>query len=124
MTLQDETELQTRNDFSQKLKENKKMLVLKFGAEWCGPCKQIDPIVCAFMESSPENMDCYMFDVDDCFDLYAYMKSKKITQAIPTLLAYKSGNTTIAPDFIVVGSDTTKVQSFFRDVQECYKSLM
>lgn len=38
------TEL-SKEDFGRALLENPGALVIKFGAEWCGPCKRIEPLV-------------------------------------------------------------------------------
>lgn len=111
-----ETTIETRDEFKAMLSDNDGFIVLKFGAEWCPPCKQIDPLVESYMRKSPQNIKCMMLDVDECFDLYAYLKSKKIAKAIPTLIAYKKGNTSIAPDFIVVGADDEQIHAFFKSV--------
>ena len=34
-----------RKDFMELLKTNKGLIFLKFGAEWCAPCKIIDPYI-------------------------------------------------------------------------------
>lgn len=110
--LPDDT-ITTRNDFASALQTNDNLLVLKFGAEWCGPCKTIAPLVNQCIEKLDKRIQVAFIDVDEAFDVYAYLKSKKVVAAIPTLLAYKAGSTGLAPDLIVVGADTTSVEHFF-----------
>jgi len=112
MTLSDIT-FESRNDLLNYLQSNKHTLVLKFGAEWCTPCKIIAPLVDECIESTSESIKCVILDIDDCFDLYAFLKSKKIVTSIPTIVAYKSGNTSYVPDDVVIGTDPENIQMFF-----------
>ena len=43
-----------------------------------------------------------------------------MVKGVPTLLAYKKGNTSIAPDMSISGSDKDKVIDFFK---ECVKYI-
>ena len=55
-------------------------------------------------------------DIDDAFDLYAFLKSKKIVNGVPAILAYKVGNVGYAPDDVVIGADTSQVKMFFQRI--------
>jgi thioredoxin 1 len=46
------------------------ILIIKFGAEWCGPCKKIAPTYKKFISKSANNIICADIDVDDSIDLY------------------------------------------------------
>lgn len=61
----------------------------------------------------PENVTCYDVDVDDSFDLYAFLKSKRMINGIPVILAYKKGNTSFAPDLSVTGANAESITNFF-----------
>ena len=63
-----------RNEFLTLLKANPGLVVVKLGATWCGPCKQIAHVVEGFFASSPANVVCADIDVDQSIDLYAYLK--------------------------------------------------
>lgn len=104
----------SRQDFLNLLKKNPGLIILKFGATWCGPCKAITPVLEGFFATSPPNVICADIDVDESFDLYAFMKSQKRVNGIPVILMYKRGNTTIIPDDSVTGSDPTQLHNFFR----------
>jgi len=106
-----------RSGFLDILQRNNNKVVFKFGAEWCKPCNRIINTVAECCQTLPDDIKVFLIDVDENFDLYAYMKSKKIVQSIPTLLCYHAGNTTYAPNTLVVGSDIPQIQSFFYNVK-------
>lgn len=89
--------LETRTDLVNYLKGTKyEYVILKFHADWCAPCKVIGPKVKnmvlekAEQLKSHENKFIYIeVDVDECFDLYAFLKSKKMVRGIPTVFLYK-----------------------------------
>ena len=72
------TEIESRNDLLPILENNPGVIVIKLGAEWCGPCKLIEKEVHDFFENVPSNVLCGDLDVDESFDLYAYLKQKKL----------------------------------------------
>jgi thioredoxin 1 len=109
-----------RNRFQTELANNRGGLILKFGAEWCSPCKKIDPLVYSFMNGLPENIQGAIIDIDDNFDIYAFLKTKKQVSAVPTLLFYKKGNTTWVPDASLVGADENQIRLFF---QNCFRQV-
>jgi thioredoxin-like negative regulator of GroEL len=103
-----------RNEFLQLLQVNPGLVIVKLGAEWCGPCKQIKPVVEGFFATSPNNVVCADIDVDESFDLYAQLKSKKMVNGIPVLLCYKRGNVSFIPDDRVTGSNPAELDAFFK----------
>ena len=114
MSKQVVSEIPTRDAFFHLLKHNPGLIVIKLGAEWCGPCKQIKNVVHAFFASSPPEVVCADIDVDQCMDFYSFLKSKKMVNGIPVLLCYKKGNSTYIPDDAVIGSDPTQLHLFFQ----------
>ena len=103
-----------RDVFMELLKINPGVFIFKFGAEWCSPCKKIKKFVDKVSLVLPLNtMYIYSVDVDECFDLYAYLKQKKMVSGIPVMLAYKAGNITYAPDASVSGTDENELKYFF-----------
>jgi len=103
-----------QNDFLELLKVNPGLIVIKFGATWCGPCKSIAPVIEAFFGSSPDSVICADIDVDESFDLYSFMKSKRMVNGIPVLLCYKRGNIGFAPDDMVTGASPNDLDAFFK----------
>ena len=108
------SEIPTRDAFFHLLKNNPGLIIIKLGAEWCGPCKQIKNVVHAFFASSPPEVVCADIDVDQSFDFYSFLKSKKMVNGIPVLLCYKKGNSTYIPDDSVTGSDANELHMFFK----------
>jgi|TARA_B100000424_G_scaffold266783_1_gene258494 thiol:disulfide interchange protein len=103
-----------RNSFIDLLKENTGLIMLKFGAEWCNPCKQIEDYVEKKFSEMPTDVTCIKIDVDEHLDLYAFLKSKKMVQGIPTILCYEKGNETYIPIDIVSGTDEKELDNFFK----------
>ena len=108
------SEIPSRDAFFHLLKNNPGLIIIKLGAEWCGPCKQIKNVVHAFFASSPPEVVCADIDVDQSFDFYSFLKSKKMVNGIPVLLCYKKDNATFIPDDSVTGSDAQSLHLFFQ----------
>ena len=104
----------SRQDFISLLEKNPGLVILKLGATWCGPCKKIKPVVDAFYASSPDSVICCDVDVDESFDLYAYLKSKKMVNGVPVMMCYKKGNVSFIPDDSITGADPVELDKFFK----------
>ena len=103
----------TRDQFMNLVLNNKSVLILKFRANWCRPCKTIEPNIETFKNKMPENMKLIIIDVDESKDIYSFLKSKKQINGIPVLLAYYKGNETFAPNDSVTGADIGGINAFF-----------
>ena len=114
MSKQVVSEIPSRDAFFHLLKNNPGLIIIKLGAEWCGPCKQIKNVVHAFFASSPPEVVCADIDVDQSFDFYSFLKSKKMVNGIPVLLCYKKDNFKYIPDDVITGSDATELHLFFK----------
>jgi thioredoxin-like negative regulator of GroEL len=115
------SEIADRGAFMTLLQHNPGLIVIKMSAEWCAPCAKIKPAVHGFFASSPAEVVCADIDVDKSFDLYSFLKSKKMVNGIPALLCYKKGNSTYIPDDMITGSDPVQLHQFFT---RCGKQLM
>lgn len=104
----------TRNSLADMVDRNTRgIIVVKFGAEWCGPCKKIEPHVNVAMAQMPQNVYCYLVDIDQSVDLYAFLKAKKVVSGVPSMLAYYPGSVLVAPEQRVVGTDSVAIDYFF-----------
>lgn len=101
-----------RKEFARLLKVNPGLIILKLGASWCAPCKQIKPAMDAFFASSPPEVICADVDIDDSIDLYALLKHMRMVNGIPAILCYKKGNVSFVPDDMVTGADPAKLHDF------------
>ena len=93
------TEVHDREQFLAILKENPGIMVFKFGADRCAPCQTIKDDVEQYFANTPDNVLCFDLDIDESFDLYAFLKSKKMVTGVPSILAYIKGNESFASDF-------------------------
>ena len=110
------TEIEDKEQFLLILKSNPGVVVIKFGAEWCNPCKKIHDHVYEWFEKMPNEVVCYDLDTDDNFEIFAYLKTKKQVSSIPVILAYKKGNTMVGADYSVVGAHNKSIDIFFNQV--------
>jgi thiol-disulfide isomerase/thioredoxin len=122
------SEIASRDVFFHILKNNPGLVVIKFGAKWCGPCKNIHNVVQGFFLTSPVDVVCADIDVDECFDLYSFLKSKKMVNGIPAILCYQKGNHTFISDDAVTGADPVLLHSFFKRcgnrLNHCRRNLL
>jgi thiol-disulfide isomerase/thioredoxin len=107
------TEIENRNHFAELLKQNPGLFIIKFGADWCGPCKKIEGLVHEWFNKTNDKVQCAVIDVDESFDIYAFLKSKKMVNGIPAILCYYKDNHNYVPDDIVIGADVPQINAFF-----------
>jgi thiol-disulfide isomerase/thioredoxin len=110
------TEINSLDEFKEILGRNdKKITIVKMGATWCQPCKRIEPLVYRWIDKLPDNVQMCLIDIDVSFQMYSFLKSKRIVNGVPALLCYdKKGSLFNAiPDDVVVGSDINQVNLFF-----------
>lgn len=115
------SEIVNRDAFFTLLQHNPGLIILKLGAKWCPGCVNIEKPVHAFFATSPPEVICGDIDVDQSFDFYSFLKSKKMVNGIPVLLCFKKGNATYIPDDMVTGADPNQLHQFF---MRCGKHLM
>jgi thioredoxin 1 len=70
---------------SEVLKSNTPVLV-EFGAEWCGPCHRMSPILDQFAEKNPA-VKVLKLDIDDSPSI----TSKFGIRGVPTIILFKNG---------------------------------
>ena len=100
--------------FSDYLQSNPGLLIIKFGAEWCGPCKQIQKQVHDWFDRMPATVQGFIIDVDESFELYAFLKTKKMVNGVPVILCYDKGNLNYIPSDTIIGADKAGIDAFFQ----------
>lgn len=111
------TEIDNVASFMHILQKSPGMVIVKFGATWCGPCKQIAVKAHELMHQITNvyngKVICYDIDIDESFELYAFLKSKKMINGIPAILVWDVGNTTYIPNDSAVGSNINEINLLF-----------
>ena len=75
------------NSFQTDVLDNKKVVLVDFYADWCGPCKMIGPVLEAIALEN-QDFDIVKVNVDENEELsYKYQ-----IQSIPTMIIFKEGN--------------------------------
>lgn len=97
-----------------KAKRENKLLIIKFTAEWCGPCKQMDKTTWrnqSVFDWAKDNAVIIAVDVDKDTKTSEQHKIK----AMPTMVAYRDG---VEFDRTVGYMDASKTLSWMKDVKD------
>ena len=113
--------LETRDDLKNYLKSTKiETTFIKYGATWCKPCHMIAPTIEALNQQVMKANIIFNFidlDVDQCSDLYAFMKQRKMIRGIPVIMCYKKSqyneDSFYAPSDSVTGASVQDVVNFY-----------
>ena len=102
-----------KNEFIEIIKNNQKKQIFKFGAEWCKPCQDIKENIDVQLKC--KEIDFYDIDIDESFDLFAFLKLNKIVSAIPVLLLYDVNNNSIIPNKSVTGTNIIEINDLINN---------
>ena len=96
-----------------------KNILLKFYADWCGPCKKVASIYEEAFCSLGDNTVKVVIDIDEQLDLYMFLKRKRIITGIPCALAWHPNKNRdydlwYIPDDSVLSSDKNDTINFFQ----------
>jgi len=73
--------------FDQDIKSSNIPVVVDFWAEWCGPCKQIGPILEEISEEKKGTVRILKLNIDENSEI----PQKYSVRGIPTLMLFKEG---------------------------------
>jgi len=77
----------TDKNFEAEVLKAKKPTLVDFWAEWCGPCKQVGPILEEISEEMKDQIIVAKHDIDS----EPNMPTKYGVRGIPTMLLFKDG---------------------------------
>ena len=75
------------SQFSENVLNSKGLVLVDFWAEWCGPCRQLGPILEAIDEEMGGDVTIYKMNVDDSPET----ASQFGIRSIPTMFLFKDG---------------------------------
>ena len=77
----------TDSNFDEEIKNSEIPILVDFWAEWCGPCKQIGPILEDIGEAKKDKLKILKLNVDE----NPQTPQKFGVRGIPTLMLFKDG---------------------------------
>ena len=125
MTVRDfDGEINGMSELQELINTNPGVLVIKMGATWCNPCKRIKDIAQQKMDELKTefgaNVTIIEIDIDESFEVYATLKTKRIVSGIPAILCWFQDNVTLRPSDFINDSDPTEVGMLF---ERCAKHM-
>jgi thioredoxin 1 len=75
------------NNFEQEILNSKSPVLVDFWAPWCGPCKQLGPIIDELSKDMDGKVKVYKCNIDENPEA----PSKYAVRGIPTLMIFKDG---------------------------------
>lgn len=78
----------TKETFQAAVIESEKPVVIEFWASWCGPCRQLAPVVDSIAEATGDKAVFGKINVDEQPEL----ASKYQISSIPAVMIFKDGN--------------------------------
>lgn len=76
------------NNFKEEVLDSKLIVLVDFGATWCGPCLKLVPVLEQFAKDNAGKVKVVKIDIDDCPEL----SSSYSIKSVPTLLFFKDGS--------------------------------
>ena len=90
-------EVNNNDEFVTKVINSTKPVLVDFWAEWCGPCKQLAPLVEEASEEFKDSLSVCKMDVDNNRETAA----KYGIRSIPTLMIFENGELDFLPKAVV-----------------------
>ena len=117
----------SESDFNEKIIEasEKKLVIVDFWAPWCGPCKQLTPILEKVVSNSSDKVILTKVNIDENQQIAAQLK----IQSIPTVFAFKNKQIVNAFQGVLSEADVIKFlekalgEKLNVDNAEFYKSM-
>ena len=92
-----------------KVLDNQNLILFYFTASWCGPCKQVSPVIEELSEKLKEKVLFYKIQIDD--DSNEEICEKCQIKSVPTFILFKQRNSL----GIVNGTDINKILTLIKN---------
>ena len=92
-----------------KVLDNQNLILFYFTASWCGPCKQVSPVIEELSEKLKEKVLFYKIQIDD--DSNEEICEKCQIKSVPTFILFKNRNSL----GIVNGTDINKILTLIKN---------
>ncbi len=84
----DPVHITSQSEWDENVKKRKGLTLVDFAAEWCGPCRMMEPILKKAF-GSPELKDVHFVKAD--VDTNSDLASEHKVTAVPTLVLFRDG---------------------------------
>ena len=81
------THITNDENFEKDISSEKVPVVVDFGAEWCGPCKQLDPILEEIANENADKFKVFKMNIDE----NPMTPQKFGVRGIPTIMLFNDG---------------------------------
>lgn len=75
------------SDFEEKVLKSDKLVIVDLWAEWCHPCKLIEPFIFEAAQRQPDKVKLFRLNVDN----HPEVPSRYRVTSIPTVLFFRKG---------------------------------
>jgi len=93
--------------FESEVLQSEKPVIVAFRADWCGPCRAVEPVVEDLAEASADTVDVVRIDVDHNPQTPSYYGVK----SIPTFLRFIDGE---VADRVIGAVPRSRLEKLFR----------
>ena len=106
----------TDDNFEEKVLNSSKPFLLRFTADWCGPCKRIADYVDELFGLTSSNVQLVKLDVDESQEVANYLNIRKL----PTFISFVGSDKMD----VLEGAKKVEVKKFFVKVEIRAKLLL
>ena len=99
------TNFENRQEFKNFISSYRGVVIVKFTADWCGPCKRVKPLILDLYKNMPGNVILADLNIDENQDVYAFSKIR----SVPTMISFVNGDKMDVIDT----SNPTHITAFF-----------